>query len=86
MEARRVPSGARILVAVVIFVTTFLIARPSDPATQGQIAFWKHAAALFSERDVEGFVGIALLIGSTIVTVIGYQIAVRLIQRRLNKP
>ncbi|MGV3345456.1 hypothetical protein ACGVWS_06815 [Enterobacteriaceae bacterium LUAb1] len=85
MVARRVPAGVRIFTGLAIFVLTFLLMRPSDPATQGQIDFWKKAAGLLGERDVEGFVGIALLIVCTIVTTVGYQVAVRLIEKMLNK-
>ncbi|MDZ7322938.1 hypothetical protein N4G41_14990 [Kosakonia sacchari] len=85
MAARRVPAGGKILIALAIFLLTFLLARPSDPATQGQIDFWKKAAGIFGERDVEGFVGIALLVGCAVVTVIGYQIIVRLIEKKMNR-
>lgn len=85
METRRVPLGLRILIVITLFLISFLAFRPSDPATQGQIEFWKHSAAYFGERDVEGFVGIALLFVSTAATIIGYQIVIRLIQRKLNK-
>ncbi|MEZ6876328.1 hypothetical protein [Enterobacter sp. KBR-315C3_2022] len=85
METRRAPLGLRILIVITLFLITFLAFRPSDPATQVQIEFWKHAAAYFGEHDIEGFVGIALLVVSTAVTIIGYQIVIRLIQRILNK-
>ncbi|MFO3875775.1 hypothetical protein ACUNGE_02345 [Serratia sp. IR-2025] len=82
MAAKRVPLGFRILLGAAIFILTFLLVRPSDPATPGQIAFWKKAAAWFGESDVEGFVGIALLAICTLVTVSGYQIIIRLIERK----
>ncbi len=85
MVVRRVPAGFRILIGMAIFVLTFLLARPSDPATEAQINFWKQAAGLFGERDIEGFVGIALLTGSAIVTFICYHVLIRLIERKLNK-
>ena len=85
MAARRVPMGGRISIGLAIFVLTFFLMRPSDPATRGQIYFWKKAAGLVGEPDVEGFVGIALLIVCSMVTIVGYQIAVRLIEKKLNK-
>lgn len=85
MEARCVPAGFKILLGVGIYVLTFLLARPSDPVTKGEYAFWNKAARLFGENDIDGFVGISLLIGCSIVTLVGYQIAVRLIERTLNK-
>lgn len=85
MVARRVPTGAKILLSIGIYVLTFLLARPSDPVTKGEYAFWNRAAGLFGENDVDSFVGIALLIGCGIVTLISYHIALRLIERKLNK-
>lgn len=84
MEAKRVPAGFRILIAVSLVVMTFLLARPSDPSTQGQQRFWIKLAGLFNQRDIEGFVGIALLVICTMVTLIGYQIIVRAIERKSN--
>ncbi|EXU77324.1 hypothetical protein [Erwinia mallotivora] len=84
MEAKRVPTGFRILIGVAIFVITFLIARPSDPSTQGQQNFWIFLARIFGQRDIEGFVGIGLLVICTIVTIIGYQVIVRAIEKKLN--
>ncbi|QCT21474.1 hypothetical protein FEM41_18360 [Jejubacter calystegiae] len=85
MATRRVPAGFRILIAVGLFILTFLLVRPSDPATHGQIAFWKKVAGFFGDRDVEGFVGLALLAICTMVTVIGYQVIVRLAEKKLNR-
>ncbi|WP_058958250.1 hypothetical protein [Pantoea anthophila] len=85
MEAKRVPAGFRILIAVSLFVITFLIARPSDPSTEGEQQFWTASAKLFNQRDIEGFVGVALLVICTVVTLIGYQIIVRVIEKRVNK-
>jgi len=84
MEAKRVPTGFRILIAVSLFVMTFLVVRPSDPSTEGQQQFWIGLARLFSQRDIEGFVGIALLVICTMVTLIGYQVIVRVIEKKLN--
>ena len=84
MEAKRVPAGFRILIAVSLFVMTFLLARPSDPSTEEQQRFWIKLAKLFNQRDIEGFVGIALLVICTMVTLIGYQIIVRVIEKQLN--
>lgn len=83
MEAKRVPTGFRILIGVAIFVITFLIARPSDPSTPGQQQFWIAVAKMFGQRDIEGFVGIGLLVICSVVTVIGYQIIVRAIENKL---
>ncbi|MEB5707847.1 hypothetical protein [Pantoea anthophila] len=85
MEAKRVPAGFRILIAVSLFVITFLIARPSDPSTEGEQQFWTALAKLFNQRDIEGLVGVALLIICSVVTLIGYQIIVRVIEKRVNK-
>nr|WP_154928519.1 hypothetical protein [Pantoea agglomerans] len=85
MEAKRVPTGFRILIAVSLFVITFLIVRPSDPSTEGEQQFWTASAKLFNQRDIEGFVGVALLVICTVVTLIGYQIIVRVIEKRVNK-
>jgi len=84
MEAKRVPTGFRILIAVSLFVMTFLVVRPSDPSTEGQQQFWIGLARLFNQRDIEGFVGIALLVICTMVTLIGYQVIVRVIEKKLN--
>lgn len=84
MEARRVPMGFRIFIGVAIFLLVFLLARPSDPATKSQIDFWKKTASLFGEHDIEGFVGIALLIGCTTLTLFFYKIVIRLIEKKLN--
>ena len=84
MEAKRVPAGFRILIAVSLFVMTFLLVRPSDPSTQEEQQFWTELAKLFNQRDIEGFVGITLLVICTMVTLIGYQIIVRTIERESN--
>jgi len=84
MEAKRVPAGFRILIAVSLFVITFLIARPSDPSTEGEQQFWTALAKLFNQRDIEGFVGIALLVICTIVTVVGYQVIVRIVEKKIK--
>lgn len=84
MEAKRVPAWVRILIGVAIFVITFLIARPSDPSTEAQQHFWIGLAKLFNQRDIEGFVGVALLVLCTVVTMICYQVIVRAIEKKLN--
>lgn len=84
MAVKRVPTGFRILIGAAIFILTFLLARPSDPATQGQIVFWKKAAGWFGEADVEGFVGITLLAICSLVTIAGYQVIIRIIDRKLK--
>lgn len=85
MVVRRVPPGIKICIALVLYVLSFLLLRPSDPATSGQIVFWKKAAGLFGQPDVEGFVGIALLVSCTIITIIFYQIIIRIVSRKMNK-
>ncbi len=84
MESRRVPIGIKLLIGVGIYILTFLLARPSDPSTQGERAFWIKAANLFGERDIEGFVGIALLIGCLVITLIVSPVIIRVIERRLR--
>lgn len=85
MVVRRVPLGFKILIGSAIFLFIFILTRPSDPATKEQIDFWKKAAAIFGENDIEGFVGIALLVVCTIVTFLCYKIAIRLIEQKLNR-
>lgn len=84
MEAKRVPTGFRILIAMSLFVITFLLARPSDPSTEGEQQFWTALAKLFNQRDIEGFVGIALIVVCSVVTLIGYQIIIRAIDKKMN--
>lgn len=84
MEAKHVPAGFRILIAVSLFVITFLIARPSDPSTEGEQQFWTASAKLFNQRDIEGFVGVVLIVICTVVTLIGYQIIIREIEKEIN--
>jgi len=84
MEAKRVPAWFRILIAVSLFVITFLLARPSDPSTEGEQQFWTALAKLFNQRDIEGFVGIALIVVCSVVTLIGYQVIVRAIEKKMN--
>ncbi|KAF6659756.1 hypothetical protein HFD91_11885 [Enterobacteriaceae bacterium EKM102V] len=84
MEAKRVPAGFRILIAVSLFVITFLIARPSDLSTEEEQQFWTASAKLFNQRDIEGSVGIALLVICTIVTVVGYRVIVRIVEKKIN--
>lgn len=84
MEAKRVPAGFRILIAVSLFVVSFLLARPSDPSTQREQQFWTALAKLFDQRDIEGFVGIALIVICIVVTLIGYQIIIRAIEKKIN--
>lgn len=86
MGRRRVGTGFRILIGVGIYILVFLILRPSSPATREQYAFWNDTAALFKEPDVEGFIGWALLIICPVITIIFYQVIVRLLEWHLNKP
>lgn len=84
MEAKRVPAGFRILIAMSLFVITFFLARPSDPSTEREQQFWTELARLFNQRDIEGFVGMALIFICTVVTLIGYQIIIRAIEKKIN--
>lgn len=84
MEAKRVPAGFRILIAMSLFVITFLLSMPSDPSTEGEQQFWTALAKLFNQRDIEGFVGIALIVTCSVVTLIGYQIIIRSIDKKMN--
>ncbi|WP_072133160.1 hypothetical protein [Winslowiella iniecta] len=85
MAVRRVPTGFRFLLGVFFFILTFLLVRPSDPVTKGEYRFWNNAASLFGENDVDGFVGVALLVISAVTTFVSYQISIRLIESYLNK-
>lgn len=85
MAVRHVPAGLKILLGSGFFILTFLLVRPSDPVTKGEYAFWNKFSGLFGENDVEGFVGIALLVISAAVTMVCYKIAIRLIERQLTK-
>ncbi len=78
MEARRVPTGFRIMIFISVFVLAFLMLRPSTPVTDAEYVFWNKMASYFDELDVEGFVGLALLIACPILTIIVYQIVIRL--------
>ncbi|KFC99984.1 hypothetical protein GRAQ_04637 [Rahnella aquatilis CIP 78.65 = ATCC 33071] len=69
-----------------IYILVFLILRPSSPVTKEQYAFWNESAAIFGEPDVEGFIGWALFIICPVITVILYQVIVRLLHWHLNKP
>lgn len=84
MEAKRVPVGFRILIAVSLFVITFLLARPSDPSAEGEQQFWTALAKLFNQRDIEGFVGITLIVICSVVALIGYQVIVRAMENKIN--
>ncbi|AYA09662.1 hypothetical protein EYS10_01615 (plasmid) [Rahnella aquatilis] len=86
MGRRRVTTGFRILIAVGIYVLVFLILRPSSPVTKEQYIFWNDTAALFGEPDVEGFIGLTLFIICPVITVLLYQVIVRLLHWHLNKP
>lgn len=84
MEAKRVPAAFRILIAVSLFVITFLLARPSDPSTQSEQQFWTALAKLFNQRDIEGFVRVVLIVICSMVTLIGYQIIIRAMDNKVN--
>jgi len=81
-----VATGFRILIGVGIYILVFLTLRPSSPVTKEQYAFWNDTAALFGEPDVEGFIGWALLLICPAITIIFYQVIVRILHRHLNKP
>lgn len=86
MGRRRVATGFRILIGVGSYILVFLTLRPSSPVTKEQYAFWNDTAALFGEPDVEGFIGWALLLICPAITIIFYQVIVRILHRHLNKP
>jgi len=67
-----------------LFVITFFLARPSDPSTEREQQFWTALAKLFNQRDIEGFVGISLIVICTVVMLIGYQIIIRAIEKKIN--
>jgi len=81
MRARRAPTALKILISSVIFLLTFLLLRPTDPATPEQIVFWSNAARFFGVRNPEEFIGIALLTVCSLVTLIGYQVSVYLLKK-----
>ncbi|ARA76961.1 hypothetical protein V6M93_11155 [Pectobacterium brasiliense] len=85
MVMKRVPTGVKLLIGVVIYILTFLLARPSDPVTKGEREFWIKAAELFGERDAEGFIGIALLIGCFLVTLVSYLTVIHIVEKKLNE-
>ncbi|QWA11329.1 hypothetical protein GTU79_00305 [Sodalis ligni] len=84
MEARRVPTGFRIMIFIFIFLLTFLLLRPSTPVTDAEYSFWNKMADYFGELDVEGFVGLALLITCPIFTIIVYQMVIRLAEKLIK--
>ncbi|CCQ40491.1 hypothetical protein DVQ33_22180 [Yersinia enterocolitica] len=85
MERRSVPLGIRILITIALFVLSFIVLRPSTPVTQREYDFWNAAANFFGEYDVEGFVGVALLISCTIISFVCYKIVIRVAERRMNR-
>lgn len=81
MPKNRISPGFRILLSAGIFALVFLALRPSTPVTKWEYNFWVKLASMFGDSDVEGFVGIALLISCTIITVLLYQIIIRAINK-----
>lgn len=80
MPISRVSIGFRILLSAGIFALTFLILRPSAPVIKEEYTFWVNLASMFGDSDVEGFVGITLLISYTIITTVTYQVVLRIIK------
>jgi len=72
------------LIGAGIFIFTFLILRPSDPVKKWEYSFWNNAASFFGDIDVEGFVGLVLLIICPIITFVGYKMMIKLIERHMN--
>ena len=83
MESRRVPIGIKLLIGAGIYILTFCLRGLQTPRLRER-AFWIKAANLFGERDIEGFVGIALLIGCLVITLIVSPVIIRVIERRLR--
>ncbi|WP_158784573.1 hypothetical protein [Pantoea sp. BAV 3049] len=85
MEAKRVPVAFKILTGGVVFVLFFLLFRPSNPMTAAEYEFWNTTANSFGDPDVEGFIGLALLITDAIFTLLSYQLIIRMLEKRMNK-
>ncbi|WJM84624.1 hypothetical protein QUF31_16025 [Dickeya chrysanthemi] len=85
MVMKRVPTGFKLLIGAMIYILTFLSARPSDPVTEREREFWIKAAELFGEHDAEGFIGIALLVGCFLITLVGYLIVIHILEKKLSK-
>ena len=80
MAKRKIPAGFRILIGVLLFVATYLLIVPSAPASKAQVSFWTWASHLFGEQDVEGFIGMSVLVICVLVTVVGYWVVVRVVE------
>ena len=85
MAKQKIPAGFRILIGILLFVITYLLIVPSVPASKTQISFWTWASHLFGEQDVEGFIGISVLVICGLVTVVGYWAIIRIAERKLNR-
>lgn len=83
MESRRVPIGIKLLIGAGIYILTFCLRGLQTPRLRGACILDK-TANLFGERDIEGFVGIALLIGCLVITLIVSPVIIRVIERRLR--
>ena len=80
MAKRKIPAGFRILIGVLLFVATYLLIVPSAPASKTQVSFWTWASHLFGEQDVEGFIGISVLVICGLVTVVGDWVVIRVVK------
>jgi len=83
MAAQRVPPGVKLALWVVIYLLIFFITTPSVPMSKNAYNFWNGAAAFFGDDDVEGFIGIALISSSAIITTILLLISIKVIERIL---
>jgi hypothetical protein len=84
MPINRISLEFRILLSAGIFALVFLALRPSTPVTKWEYNFWVKLASMFWDNDVEGFVGIALLMIFTVITTVLYQIVIRAINKRMQ--
>ncbi len=86
MEARRVPPGVKLTSWVGLYILIFIFSIPSVPMSKSTYNFWNKTAAFFGEYDVEGFIGIALIFSSFLITAITHPIIIMVIERKvLNK-
>lgn len=80
MAKQKIPAGFRILIGALLFFATYLVIAPSAPASKAQVSFWTWVSHLFGEQDVEGVIGISVLVICSLVTVVGYWVVVRAIE------
>lgn len=83
MEARRVPAGVKLTSWIGLYILIYFLSIPSVPVSEESYDFWNRTSALFGESDVEGFIGIALLFSSAIITSIIHLMIINLIERKI---